>query len=123
MLNLNKQVIAGNLANDAVIRPAGTGREVLSFKVITSETFISNGERKEKSCPHNVVIYDKEGKLQDKLLVLKKGAGVYVEGRTENERRQSQTTGNVYYNNQINASKGKGRYQIFSFVTPKPKND
>lgn len=115
-MRMNKQIIGGNLADDAVIRPAGTDRECISFRVITSENWKgADGEEKSKTCGHDVVQFGKTGRFTQLATMLKKGAGVYVEGTTEKEVREHE--GKDFLNVTVNASFGV--VQISKYVTEK----
>jgi single stranded DNA-binding protein len=115
-MRINKQIIGGNLADDAVIRPVSGDRECISFRVITSENWkTADGEEKSKTCGHDVVQFGKVGRFTGLAALLKKGAGVYVEGITEKEMREHE--GKDFLNVTVNASFGV--IQISKYVTEK----
>jgi single-stranded DNA-binding protein len=122
-MRLNTQTIGGNLADDAVIREVSAEREVISFTVITNDSYTKkDGEKVETSCGHDVVQYGKKGQFTALSAMLKKGAGVYLSGTTEKVNRKVEAKdGNeekTFMNMTVNAS--FQNIQITKYVTEKP---
>lgn len=116
-MRMNRQTIGGNLADDAIVRSAGEGRECLSFTVITNDSYQDKqGHTVETSCSHDVVQFRDAGQFANVIGMLKKGAGVYVQGTTEKENREHE--GKKYLNVTVNAS--FETIQITKYVTEKP---
>ncbi|WP_137297266.1 single-stranded DNA-binding protein, partial [Psychromonas sp. SP041] len=116
-MNINKQTVAGNLSADAVVRQAGE-RDVISFRVITNYEYLGlNGEKISKPTGHNVSRFAPRGKLNGLANLLKKGAGVYVTGRTVIEKKEEHL--NIF----VDATQGvsnQGTIEIFRYVTERP---
>ena len=79
MTTLNKVMIMGNLGKDPEIRFTKTQVPVGSFSVATQEFTTQNGQRAETTEWHRVIVWDKLASNCQKYL--KKGSGVFVEGR------------------------------------------
>ncbi|WP_250310589.1 single-stranded DNA-binding protein [Rickettsia endosymbiont of Oedothorax gibbosus] len=79
--SLNKAILIGNLGRDPEIRHTADGKEIASFSVATSETWKdrTNGEKKEKTEWHRVVVFN-EGLVSVVKNYAKKGTRVYLEG-------------------------------------------
>ncbi len=121
-VRLNKQILGGNLAADAIVRAYdNNAKHALSFRVITSEQYRDeHGVMQEISFGHNVVMYGKAGAFDKLCAVLKTGAGVYVEGRTEHHVNES--GGQSYYNTVVNASRALGGLiQLTRWATEPPQ--
>lgn len=80
MAYLNNVNLIGNLGKDAVIRVSPSGRKCAQLTLATSRRYRdNNGEQKEDTQWHNVVVW---GKLADTMesLRLTKGTSLYVGG-------------------------------------------
>lgn len=79
-MSVNKVILIGNLGRDPEIRYLPSGQTVANFSVATTERFKGrDGQMKDQTEWHNVVVYGKQGELCGQYL--KKGRQVYVEGR------------------------------------------
>jgi single-strand DNA-binding protein len=79
-MSVNKVILVGNLGRDPEIRYLPSGQTVASFSVATTERFKGrDGQMKDQTEWHNVVVYGKQAELCGQYL--KKGRQVYVEGR------------------------------------------
>lgn len=122
-MRLNEQTVGGNLAADAIVREAGTDREVISFTVITNDSYQGKDNKTiETSCGHDVVQFGKKGQFASLAALLKKGAGVYLSGTTEKENRIVPADGDKpekkFLNVTLNAT--FNQIQITKYVTEKP---
>jgi single-stranded DNA-binding protein len=122
-MSLNTQTVGGNLAADSEVRPVSDTRDVLSFTVITNDSYTKkSGEKVETSCSHDVVQYGDKGQFELLSALLKKGAGVYLSGTTEKVNRVVPAEGDKpekkFMNMTINAS--FQNIQITKYVTEKP---
>ncbi len=80
-MSVNKVILVGNLGADPEIRRMQDGKPIANLNVATSETWRDrNGERKEKTEWHRVVIFN-EGLCKVAEQYLKKGSKVYLEGQ------------------------------------------
>lgn len=81
--SVNKAIILGNLGQDPELRTTPTGRSVTTLSVATTENFKDkNGEWKENTEWHRVVVWDKMAEMAQERL--KKGNKVYIEGKISN---------------------------------------
>tara|TARA_R110000737_G_scaffold31803_7_gene50209 strand:+ start:3232 stop:3624 length:393 start_codon:yes stop_codon:yes gene_type:complete len=110
---LNKAQVIGNVGKDPASRDAN-GQSVVNFSVATSESWVKDGEKKEKTEWHNIVAW---GKLADIVTqYIHKGSKVFVEGKLQT--RQWEKDGVTRYSTEIVASeilmldaKGESSYQ------------
>jgi len=101
MAYLNKVMLIGNIGKEPEIKSTGSGRKVCSFSIATSRRYRdNNGEQKEQTDWHNIVIW---GKLCDVVesLGVHKGMSLYVEGTLTN-RSWSDQNGQKRYTTEIN---------------------
>ncbi len=81
--SVNKAIILGNLGQDPELRSTPTGLSVTTLNVATTESFKDkNGEWKENTEWHRIVVWDKMAETAHERL--KKGSKVYVEGKITN---------------------------------------
>lgn len=79
---VNKAILIGNLGRDPESKPLPSGGMVVNFSLATSRKYKGkDGERKEETEWHNVVVYGKQAEIAAQYLV--KGKTVYVEGRIQ----------------------------------------
>jgi single-strand DNA-binding protein len=95
--SVNKVILIGNLGADPEIRRTADGRPIANLRVATSDSWRdkATGERKERTEWHRVVIFS-EGLAKIAEQYLKKGAKVYLEGRSRRANgrtRKARTAG------------------------------
>ena len=79
---LNKAMIDGNLTRDPEIRALPNGTKVCSFSLATNRVYKDkNGARQESTDYHNVVVFGRQAETVAQYL--RKGSGVFVEGRMQ----------------------------------------
>src|SRR5574343_611965 len=79
---LNKAIIYGNIVRDPDIKALPSGSKVCSFSVATNRVWKDqNGAKKESVDYHNVVVFGRQAETSGQYL--KKGSGVFVEGRMQ----------------------------------------
>jgi single-strand DNA-binding protein len=101
MGSLNKAMVIGNLGRDAEVKVTPSGQSVASFSVATTETWTKDGEKKEKTEWHRIVLW---GKTADALQpYLTAGKQVYVEGQLQT--RQWEKDGQKHYSTEIRADR------------------
>ena len=101
MGSVNKVILVGNLGRDAEVKVTGGGQSVASFSIATTETWTKDGEKKEKTEWHRIVLW---GRTADSLQpYLTKGKQIYVEGRLET--RQWEKDGQKHYTTEVKADK------------------
>ena len=111
MAYLNKVMLIGNIGKDPVISAGATGRKRVSFSLATSRRYRdNNGEQKEQTDWHNVVLWGKSADIFEQLGV-KKGTSLYIEGEITT-RSWTDNNGQKRYMTEINAS-------TFQVLTPR----
>lgn len=79
---LNKALIYGNLTRDPELRSLPSGIQVASFSVATNRVWKDkNGAKQESTDFHNIVVFGRQAETAAQYL--KKGQGVFVEGRIQ----------------------------------------
>ncbi|MGN7619085.1 MAG: single-stranded DNA-binding protein [Ehrlichia sp.] len=80
-IGVNKVILIGNLGKDPDIRVMQNGKEMASFSIATSESWIdkTSGTRTEKTEWHNIVVFN-EGLVKIIKNCIRKGSKIYVEG-------------------------------------------
>jgi single-strand DNA-binding protein len=79
---INKAIIYGNLTRDPELKSLPSGIQVASFSVATNRVWKDkNGAKQESVDFHNVVVFGRQADLVSQYL--KKGSGVFVEGRMQ----------------------------------------
>ena len=110
MAFLNKVMLIGNIGKDPDIKTLQSGRKVVSFSLATSKRYRdNNGEQKEETQWHNIVLWGKIAETFENLGICK-GTQLYIEGELTNRSWTDQTTGQKRYTTEINAS----TFQILS---------
>ncbi|HIA37143.1 MAG TPA: single-stranded DNA-binding protein [Flavobacteriales bacterium] len=80
MAGVNKVILIGNLGKDPEVKYLESKVPVAKFPVATNETWKDrNGEKKEHTEWHNVVLWRGLAEISEKYL--QKGDRVYIEGR------------------------------------------
>lgn len=78
-MNVNSVTIVGRLTRDPELKALPSGQNVCNFSLATSETYEKDGEKKETSEFHNIVVYGKQAENCAKYLL--KGQLAAVEGK------------------------------------------
>ena len=114
--SLNRVMLIGNLGADPEIRRTNAGDPIANLRIATSESWRdkNNGDRKEKTEWHSVVIFnDNLAKVAENYL--KKGTKVYIEGQLQTRKWQD-NNGNDRYSTEIVLQRYRGELQILSSV-------
>lgn len=83
-MSLNKIMLIGRVGQDPQVRQSGENK-VASFNLATSEKYRDrNGEVKEQTEWHNIVIWGKMAETVEKYVT--KGAQLYIEGKIKTEK-------------------------------------
>ena len=110
MAYLNRATIIGNIGKDPEIKTLQNGRKFVSFSLATSKRYRdNNGEQKEETQWHNIVIWGKTAETFENIGIVK-GTQLYIEGEITNRSWTDQTTGQKRYTTEINVSS----FQILS---------
>ena len=90
--SVNKVIIVGNLGADPEARDLPSGQKVVNLRVATSEQWTdrASGEKRERTEWHTISIFDQNA-TQYAQNYLKKGNKVYIEGRLETRKWQTQS--------------------------------
>jgi single-strand DNA-binding protein len=103
-------MLIGNIGKDPEIKTLQNGRKFVSFSLATSKRYRdNNGEQKEETQWHNIVIWGKNAETFENLGI-GKGTQLYIEGEITNRSWTDQTTGQKRYTTEINVSS----FQILS---------
>jgi single-strand DNA-binding protein len=79
---LNKAMVYGNLTRDPEVRSLPSGIQVCSFSVATNRVYKDKeGRKQEQADFHNIVVFGRQAEIAAQYL--KKGSGVFVEGRLQ----------------------------------------
>lgn len=101
MSSLNKVMIIGNLGADPEIRSFANGGRIANLRVATTERWKKDGEKKERTEWHSVVISG-DGLVGVVERYLRKGSKVYVEGQLQTRKWQDQS-GQDRYSTEVRA--------------------
>ena len=88
MSGVNKVILIGRLGADPELRSTPSGSQVCSLSIATSETWVKDGKREEKTEWHRVSFWGKQAEIAHKYL--KKGRMVYIEGKLQTRSWQDQ---------------------------------
>jgi single-strand DNA-binding protein len=99
---LNKVLLYGNLTRDPELRALPSGMNVVNFSIATNRVFRDrDGKKQEQTDFHNVVVFGRQADTVNQYL--KKGAGVFVEGRLQT--RSWEKEGQKMYRTEIVADR------------------
>lgn len=84
--SVNKVTLVGNVGRDPEVRRSSTGDKIVNLSIATSESWkAKDGERKEKTEWHRVVIFNERlAEVAEKFV--KKGTKLYLEGQLQTRR-------------------------------------
>jgi single-strand DNA-binding protein len=101
MGSVNKVILVGNLGRDAEVKVTAGGQSVASFSIATTETWTKDGEKKEKTEWHRIVLWGRQADTLQPYLT--KGKQIYVEGRLET--RNWEKDGQKHYTTEVKADR------------------
>ena len=110
--SVNKVILIGNLGKDPEARSMGSGGEVVSFSIATSESWTDkqSGEKRDKTEWHNIVIFNENlGRIAKQYL--RKGSSVYVEGQLQT-RKWTDKDNNDRYTTEIVLQRFRGELTL-----------
>ena len=110
---INKAILIGNLGAAPEVRYTQTGTAVTSFNLATTETWVKDNKKEEKTEWHRIVAFGRLGEICGEYL--SKGSKVYIEGRIQT-RQWDDKDGNKRYTTEIVAREMK-------MLSPKGGND
>jgi single-strand DNA-binding protein len=80
--SMNKVILIGNLGKDPELKMTPGGQALARFSLATTETWKTpQGEKKEKTEWHRIVVWGKQAEIAEKYL--RKGKQIMVEGRIQ----------------------------------------
>lgn len=86
---INKAIIYGNITKDIDLKALPSGVNVASFSVATNRTWKDkNGTKQESTDFHNIVAFGRTAEVIAQYM--KKGSGIYVEGRIQTRSWEGQ---------------------------------
>jgi single-strand DNA-binding protein len=95
---LNKFIGIGNLGADPETKYMTNGNAVVNFTVATSESWVKDGEKQQKTNWHRCVVFGKLAEICGKYL--HKGKQIYIEGKIQN-RSYDDRDGNKRYISEV----------------------
>nr|BFD33757.1 hypothetical protein GTC16762_33760 [Pigmentibacter ruber] len=84
MSGLNKVILIGRLGRDPDIHVTQSGKKCAFFSIATSETWVQNGNKEEKTEWHKIIAWEKLAELAEKFL--KKGNNIFIEGKLQTRK-------------------------------------
>ena len=126
---VNKAILIGNLGADPEVRYTQNGAAVANFNIATTETWMKDGNKEERTEWHQIVAFGRLGEVCGEYL--SKGSKVYIEGKIQT-RQWDDRDGNKRYTTEIVAremkmltpknsgSKGGGSYGMEEPPPPEP---
>lgn len=100
-MSVNKVILVGRLGTDPEVKAVGPGTNVARFSVATTESWVKEGQKQEKTEWHRVVVWGKLAELCGKYL--SKGRQVYLEGKLQT-RSWEDPSGQKKYSTEVVAS-------------------
>ena len=101
---INKAILIGNLGADPEVRYTQNGAAVANFSVATTESWVKDDKKEEKTEWHRIVAFGRLGEICGEYL--SKGSKVYIEGRIQT-RQWDDRDGNKRYTTEIVAREMK----------------
>lgn len=100
---INKVILIGNLGGDPELKNLPSGNAVVNFSVATSESWKDKqtGAQQEKTEWHRIVMFNRLAEVAGEYL--KKGSKVYLEGKLQTRKWQSED-GMEHYTTEIVAN-------------------
>ena len=97
---LNKVFVIGNLTRDPELKAIPSGIKVCSFSVATNRVWKDkNGARQEAVDYHNIVVFGRQAETVAQYM--KKGKGIYVDGRLQTRSWDDKATNTKKYRTEV----------------------
>lgn len=105
--SVNKVILIGNCGRDPEVRSTQEGNKIVNLSIATSENWKGrDGERKEKTEWHRVVIFDERlADVAEKYV--QKGSKLYLEGQLQTRKWQG-NDGQDRYSTEVVLSRFRG---------------
>lgn len=91
---MNKAILIGNLGADPELAYTNGNQAVLKLRLATSESWIKDGEKQQRTEWHSVVLWGKRAEALNKIL--SKGRTICVEGRIQYRQWEDQSGAKRY---------------------------
>lgn len=123
---INKAILYGNLTRDPELKSLPSGVQVATFGLATNRTYKDKeGNKKDQTEFHNIVLFARLAELAAQYL--KKGGGVYIEGRIQTrswdadggKKYRTEVVGEVMQFGPKSSGAGSGGYQKSESPAPK----
>jgi single-strand DNA-binding protein len=101
IMSVNKVILVGRLGADPEVKAIGSGSTVARLNLATSESWVKDGQKQERTEWHRVTVWGKLAEICGKHL--SKGRQVYVEGKLQTRQWEDQQ-GQKRYTTEIVAS-------------------
>lgn len=101
MAGINKVILVGRLGADPEVKAIGSGSTVARLNLATSETWVKDGQKQERTEWHRITVWGKLAEICGKHL--SKGRQVYVEGKLQTRQWEDQQ-GQKRYSTEVVAS-------------------
>jgi single-strand DNA-binding protein len=99
-MNLNKAFLYGNLVRDPELKALPSGVKVANFSIATNRTYKDkDGKKVDTTEYHNIVAFAKQAELIAQYL--KKGSGIFVEGRLQTRSWDDKATNSKKYRTEV----------------------
>ena len=86
---INKALLYGNLTRDPELKSLPSGTQVCEFGIATNRIWKDkNGQKQESADFHNIVVFGRQAELIKQYL--RKGSGVFLEGRIQTRSWEAQ---------------------------------
>jgi single-strand DNA-binding protein len=112
-MSVNEVTIMGYLGKDPELKVTQGGNQVATFSVATSESWVKDGKKEEKTEWHNCVVWGKTAENIAKYF--RKGSGIYIRGKLQTRSWEDQQ-GQKRYTTEIIVA-------TFQFPPKGPTND
>jgi single-strand DNA-binding protein len=102
MQGVNKVILIGRLGQDPEVRATPNGQTVASLRIATSESWVKDGQREERTEWHRVVVWGRQAENVGRFL--SKGRAVFIEGKLQTRSWDDAQSGQKRYMTEIVAS-------------------
>ncbi len=101
MSGVNKVILVGRLGFDPEVKTISSGNTVCRLRLATSESWVKEGQKQEKTEWHRITVWGKLGEICGKHLT--KGRQIYVEGKLQTRSYEDQQ-GQTKYSTEVVAT-------------------
>jgi single-strand DNA-binding protein len=102
MQGVNKVILIGRLGQDPEVRATPSGQSVATLRVATSESWVKDGQKEERTEWHRVIVWGRQAETVGKYL--SKGRSVFIEGKLQTRSWDDAQSGQKRFMTEIVAS-------------------